>query len=90
MSSSVQQKNYKEKIALQLEKLNKKTINTVSNKIKYFGILCTEKETIVGQKRTMSYNIIGTIHIRSLQNFDQYEKFNLFEIKINGNQILKP
>ena len=37
----------------------------------------------------MSYSIIGTNHIRGLQNFDKSVKLNPIEKKIDRNQILK-
>ena len=70
-------------------KLGSKTINTISNTIKYFKILYTKKETVVSQKGAMNCSVIDRIHITGMQNFDKSKKLNPVEIKIDGNQILK-
>ena len=57
-------------------KLGSKTINTISNTIKYFGILYTKKETVAGQKRAMNCSVIDRIHITGMQNFDKSKKLN--------------
>ena len=57
LSFFVQHKSYRERILLQVAKLGSKTINTVSNQIKYFGILYTKKGTVVGRKRAMSCSV---------------------------------
>ena len=63
LSFSVQHKSYRERILLQAANLGSKTINTVSSKIKYFGILYAKKETVAAQKRAMSCSIIDRIRI---------------------------
>ena len=50
LSFSVQHKSYRERNPLQAANLGSKTINAVSSKIKYFGILYAKKETVAGQK----------------------------------------
>ena len=74
LSFSVQHKSYRERIPLQVGKLGSKTINTISNTIKYFRILYTKKETVVGHKRTMNCSVIDRVHITSMQNFAKSKK----------------
>ena len=74
LSFSVQHKSYRERIPLQAAKLGSKTINTISNTIKYFRILYTKKETVVGHKRTMNCSVIDRVHITSMQNFAKSKK----------------
>ena len=74
LSFSVQHKSYRERIPLQVAKLGSKTINTISNTIKYFRILYTKKETVVGHKRTMNCSVIDRVHITSMQNFAKSKK----------------
>ena len=52
------------------------------------GILVTKSEKGIGQKRSMSYEIIRTIIVRGLQHFDKYDQFNLIQVKIDGNKIV--
>ena len=78
MSFSVQHKSYRERIPIQVANLDSKTINTVSSKIKYFGILYLKKEA---EKRAMSCGIIDRIRITGQQNFDKSETLNPGEIK---------
>ena len=85
LSFSVQHKSYRERILLQAANLGSKTINTVSSKIKYFGILYAKKETVVAQKRAMSCSVIDRIRITGQQNFDKSERLNTVEIKTDGN-----
>ena len=89
LSFSVQHKSYRERIPLQVANLGSKTINTVSSKIKYFGILCAKKETVAGQKRAMSCSVIDRIRITGQQNFDKSKTLNPVEIKTDRNQTLK-
>ena len=50
LSFSVQHKSYRERILLQAANLRSKTINTVSSKIKYFGILYAKKNSRPSKK----------------------------------------
>ena len=86
LSFSVQHKSYRERIPLQVANPGSKTINTVSSKIKYLGILYVKKET---EKRAMSCSVIDRIRITGQQNFDKSETLNPVEIKTDGNQTLK-
>ena len=85
LSFSVQHKSYRERILLQAANLGSKTINTVSSKIKYVGILYAKKETVAAQKRAMSCSVIDRIRITGQQNFDKSERLNPLEIKTDGN-----
>ena len=67
LSFSVQHKSYRERIPLQVANLGSKTINTVSSKIKYFGILCAKKETVAGQKRATSKTLTNLKHLIQLR-----------------------
>ena len=67
LSVSVQHKSYRERIPLQVANLGSKTINTVSSKIKYFGILCAKKETVAGQKRATSKTLTNLKHLIQLR-----------------------
>lgn len=74
---------------MQLSKIsNDKKIVTTKNKVKNIGILAKTKEKRIGQKRGISFEIIVTIIIRGLQQFDKYNKSNAIEIKIDGNKII--
>ena len=74
---------------MQLSKIsNDKKIVTTKNKVKNIGILAKTKEKRIGQKRGISFEIIVTIIIRGLQQFDKYNKSNATEIKIDGNKII--
>lgn len=74
---------------MQLSKIsNDKKIVTTKNKVKNIGILAKTKEKRIGQKRGISFEIIVTIIIRGLQQFDKYKKSNAIEIKIDGNKII--
>ena len=74
---------------MQLSKIsNDKKIVTTKNKVKNIGILAKTKEKRIGQKRGISVEIIVTIIIRGLQQFDKYNKSNAIEIKIDGNKII--
>ena len=74
---------------MQLSKIsNDKKIVTTKHKVKNIGILAKTKEKRIGQKRGISFEIIVTIIIRGLQQFDKYKKSNAIEIKIDGNKII--
>ena len=59
----------------------------MQNKVKTLGILAIKKEQRIGQ-RAMSYKIIDITIVRGLQQFDQYNKLNPIEIKIDRNKIV--
>ena len=54
-----------------------------------FGIRCTRKNKTAGEKRTMSQEIIETIHVLGLQNFVNYEQMNPIEVSLDSNDIIK-
>ena len=47
-----------------------------------------KKTQTIDEKRKMSYEIIDTIQITGLQNFDNYQKLNPVEISVDSNKIL--
>ena len=66
-------------MSLQVANLGSKTINVVSSKIKYFGILYAKKETVAGQKTAMSCSVRDRICITGQQNFAKSEALNPVE-----------
>ena len=79
---------YKKDLTFELEKVHEKTsIVTLQNDILNFGILCTEKNKMIVEKRKMSYEIIDTIRIMGLQNLDNYQKLNPLDISIGSNEV---
>ena len=79
---------YKKDLTFELEKVHEKTsIVTLQNDILTFGILCTEKNKMIVEKRKMSYEIIDTIRIMGLQNLDNYQKLNPLDISIGSNEV---
>ena len=78
---------YKNKIELKIGKLHAKTsFSTSQDNLLNFGILCTKRnktiEKTIGEKIAMSYEIVDTVHILGLQNFDDYGRLNPVEITI--------
>ena len=51
-------------------------------------MLTEKKKRKIGEKRKMSYEIIDSIQITCLQNFDNYQKSNPVKIPINSNKIV--
>ena len=47
-----------------------------------------KKTQTIDEKRKMSYEIIDTIQITGLQNFDNYQKLNPVEISVDSNKIV--
>ena len=58
------------------------------NKIENTGILSIKRQEYIGQKRMRSKEIIETIFIRGVQNFDDYDSLNPIETKIDSNKFL--
>ena len=48
-----------------------------------------KKKKTAGEKRTMSQEIIETIHVLGLQNYVNYERMNLIEITFDSNDIIE-
>ena len=81
---------YKNKIELKLGKVHTKTsFSTPRDNVLNFGVLCTKKNKTIGKKREMSHEIVDTIHILGLQNFDDYSRLNPVEITIDSNKIIE-
>ena len=67
---------YKNRITLNLGKVHTKaSFSTTPNNVLNFGLLCKKKK-LVGEKRTMSQEIIKTVHVLGLQIFINYERMN--------------
>ena len=83
-----QNEEYKENIAIQLEKITKEeSIKVQDNKVSNFSILATRGKKKVGNKRLMPHKIIDQVKIGGLQNFDTYEKLNPVDISIRDSKI---
>ena len=81
---------YKNKVGFELGKVHTKTsISTTRDNVLNFGILCTRKNKTVGEKRTMSMEIIETIHVLGLQNFINYEQMNSIEVTLDSNEVIE-
>lgn len=55
-------------------------------------MLCTKKKNknkTIEEKRTMLYEVIDTIHIAGLRNFENYQKLNPVETSIESNKIIE-
>ena len=64
----------KEAIQLQLTKLNGKSPELERNKTESsFAILISKEDKHIGQRRMRDKEIIDTIFVRGLQNFDKYD-----------------
>ena len=81
---------YKNKVGLELGEVHIKTsFSTTRDNALKFGILCTRKNKIVGEKRTMSQEIIDTIHVLGLQNFINYGQLNPVAVTLDSNNIIE-
>ena len=67
----------------------KTSFSTTRDNALNFGILCTRKNKISGRKRTMSQEIIETIHVLGLQNFVNYKRMNPIEVSLDSNDIIE-
>ena len=67
----------------------KTSISTTHDNVLNFGILCTRKNKTAAEKRTMSQEIIKTIHVLGLQNFVNYERMNLIKVSLDSNDIIE-
>ena len=68
---------YKNKVGFELGKVHTKTsFSTTRDNVLNFCILCTRKIVTAGEKRTISQEIIETIHVLGLQNFVNYQRMN--------------
>ena len=78
---------YKNRIRFELGKVHTKTsFSTTRDNVRNFGILFTNKNKIVGEKRTMSLEIVVTIHVLGLQNFVNYGQMNLNEVTLDSDE----
>ena len=85
---NVLEKKLKEKIVLQLEDIRRKQkIDVRNEKITNFSILASPKLNKIGEKRKMSYVIIGEVEIGGLQSFDKYDKLNPVEVSIIDSEV---
>ena len=81
---------YKNKVTLKLGKVHTKiSFSTIRNNVLNFALLCTSKNKSVGEKRTMSQEIIKTVHVLGLQNFINYERMNPAQITLDSNEIVE-
>ena len=83
----IDQKINKEEIQLQLTKLNSKSPELEGNKIESFTILISKKGKFIGHRRIRDRQIIDTVFIRELQNFDKYDIPNPIEIKKEEDRL---
>ena len=87
---SLKKDTYKNKIELKLGKIHtKSSFSTLQDNVLNFGILCTKRNKTIGEKRAITHEIIDTVHILGLQNFDGYVRLNPVEITIDSNKIIK-
>ena len=69
LTFKVQNEEYKENIAVQLERIKKEeSIKVKDNKVTNFSILATGEKKKVGNKRSMPHEIIDQVKIGGLQN----------------------
>lgn len=62
---------YKNKVEFELGKVHTKKLFKISrDNVSNFAILCTKKNNNIGEKRKIQSEIVDTIHILGLQNFD--------------------
>ena len=82
---------YKNRITLNLDKVHtQKSFSTTRNNVVNFGLLCTKKiNKSVGEKITVSQEIIKTVHVKRLQNFINYKKINPFRIMLDSKKIVE-
>lgn len=78
-------KNNKEETQLQPSKLNDELAKKKEKKKK---TLSTKWQKYIGQKGMRNKEVVETIYIRGLPNFNNYYTFNQVEIKIDANKIL--
>ena len=64
-------------------------LNTPQDNVLNFGILRIKKKKTIGKKRKMQDEIVDSIHILRLQDFDNYSRINPLEITINSNNIVE-
>ena len=64
-------------------------LNTPQDNVLNFGILRTKKSKTIGKKRKMQDEIVDSIHILRLQDFDNYSRINPIEITINSNNVVE-
>ena len=81
---------YKNKVEFELGKVHTKKLFKISrDNVSNFAILCTKKNNNIGEKRKIQSEIVDTIHILGLQNFDNYSRFNPLEITIDSNSTIE-
>ena len=69
----IQRDVYKEEIELELAKIsNQSNFNTTSDKIIFLEYVLLKKKKRIAQSREMSVQLIDTIYIKVLQQFDAY------------------
>ena len=54
-----------------------------------FAILCARKNKTVGEKRTISQEIIDTIYVLGLQNFVNCGRLNPIKVALDSNNIIE-
>ena len=80
----------KNKIELKLGNVHTKTsFSTPRDNVLNVSILCTKRNKTIGKKRAMLHEIIDTVHILGLKNFDDYCRLNPVEITIDSNKFIK-
>lgn len=67
---------------MQLTKLNRDSAEFEDNEIENFAILSSKRNKYTGRKRMRNKEIVDTIFIKGLQNFDKNDKLNPLESKI--------
>ena len=81
---------YKIKVDFESDKVHTKaSFSTTCGNVQNFNILSTKKNKTVGEKRTMSWETIKTIHVLDLQNFINYERMNQIEVSLDSNDIIE-
>ena len=81
---------YKNRVKFALGKVHTKTsFSTARDNVLNFGILCTQKNKTVGEKRTMSLEIVDNIHVLGLQNFVNCRRMNPIEVTLDSNEIIE-
>ena len=67
----------------------KLSFSTTRDNVLNFGILCRRKNKTAGEKRTMSQEIIETIHVLGFLNFVNYERVNKMVVSFDLNDIIE-
>ena len=67
----------------------KLSFSTTRDNVLNFGILCRRKNKTAGEKRTMSQEIIETIHVLGFLNFVNYERVNTMVVSFDLNDIIE-